>query len=130
MAAQKIIVIDDSDTVREQVSIVLTGAGYEIIEAEDGLQGANVIRDNPAAALAICDVNMPKLGGLDMLQLLGKSNDTAGAPPSIPVLMLTTEGRPDLIERARSFGAKGWMVKPFKPTMLLATVKKLARRSP
>ncbi len=42
-------------------------------------------------------------------------------------LMLTTEGRPELIERARTYGAKGWMVKPFKPTMLLATVKKLAR---
>jgi len=120
--SQKIIVIDDSDTVREQLSIVLTGAGYEIIEAEDGLQGANAIRENPNAALAICDVNMPKLSGLDMLELLkGQGNN------GMPVLMLTTEGRPDLIERARAFGAKGWMVKPFKPTMLLVTVKKLAR---
>jgi two-component system, chemotaxis family, chemotaxis protein CheY len=119
---QKIIVIDDSDTVREQVSIVLSAAGYEIIEAEDGLQGANVIRQHPGALLAICDVNMPKLSGLDMLQLLGQQGCTG-----IPILMLTTEGRPDLIERARAFGAKGWMVKPFKPTMLLATVKKLAR---
>ena len=120
--SQKIIVIDDSDTVREQLSIVLTGAGYEIIEAEDGLQGANAIRENPNAALAICDVNMPKLSGLDMLELL-KGQGNSG----MPVLMLTTEGRPDLIERARAFGAKGWMVKPFKPTMLLVTVKKLAR---
>lgn len=120
--SQKIIVIDDSDTVREQLSIVLTGAGYEVIEAEDGLQGANIIRDNPGAALAICDVNMPKLSGLDMLELL-KGQGNSG----MPVLMLTTEGRPDLIERARAFGAKGWMVKPFKPTMLLVTVKKLAR---
>ena len=120
--SQKIIVIDDSDTVREQLSVVLTGAGYEIIEAEDGLQGANAIRENPNAALAICDVNMPKLSGLDMLELL-KGQGNSG----MPVLMLTTEGRPDLIERARAFGAKGWMVKPFKPTMLLVTVKKLAR---
>jgi len=125
---QKIIVIDDSDTVREQVSIVLSAAGYEIIEAEDGLQGANAIRENPDALLAICDVNMPKLSGLDMLELLGARGENAnGAASPLPVLMLTTEGRPDLIERARSSGAKGWMVKPFKPTMLLATVKKLAR---
>lgn len=125
---QKIIVIDDSDTVREQVSIVLSAAGYEIIEAEDGLQGANAIRENPDALLAICDVNMPKLSGLDMLELLGARGESAnGAASPLPVLMLTTEGRPDLIERARSSGAKGWMVKPFKPTMLLATVKKLAR---
>jgi two-component system, chemotaxis family, chemotaxis protein CheY len=116
---QKIIVIDDSDTVREQLSIVLTGAGYEIIEAEDGLQGAKAIRDNPSASLAICDINMPKVSGLEMLVLLGQGG--AG----MPVLMLTTEGHPDLIERARACGAKGWMVKPFKPTMLLATVKRL-----
>src|SRR5262245_22223454 len=102
--SQKIIVIDDSDTVREQVSIVLSGAGYEIIEAEDGFQGATAIRDNPGALLAICDVNMPHLSGLDMLELL-RSQGGLG----VPILMLTTEGRPDLIERARAFGAKGWM---------------------
>jgi two-component system chemotaxis response regulator CheY len=120
--AQKIIVIDDSDTVREQVSIVLSTAGYEIVEAEDGYQGASAIRENPGALLVICDVNMPRMSGLDMLELL-RSQGGVG----VPILMLTTEGRPDLIERARASGAKGWMVKPFKPTMLLATVKKLAR---
>jgi two-component system chemotaxis response regulator CheY len=120
--AQKIIVIDDSDTVREQVSIVLSEAGYEIIEAEDGIQGANAIRNNADAALAICDVNMPKLGGLEMLEMLGGQSGI-----KIPIMMLTTEGRPDLIERARGCGAKGWMVKPFKATMLLSTVKKLTR---
>jgi len=116
----RIIVIDDSETVREQVSIVLTGAGYEIVEAGDGVDGAEVIRANSGASLAICDVNMPRLGGVEMLEkLAGAGNLT------LPVLMLTTEGRPDLIERARAAGAKGWMVKPFKPTMLLAAVQKL-----
>ncbi len=116
----RIIVIDDSDTVREQVSTVLTGAGYEIVEAGDGVDGAEVIRANAGASLAICDVNMPRLGGVEMLEkLAGAGNLT------LPVLMLTTEGRPDLIERARAAGAKGWMVKPFKSTMLLAAVQKL-----
>lgn len=118
--SKQIIVIDDSDTVRQQVSIVLAEAGYEVLEAEDGLQGATTIRENPTAALAICDVNMPKLSGLEMLEFLKVQNIV------IPIIMLTTEGRPDLMERARACGAKGWMVKPFKPTMLLATVKKLA----
>jgi two-component system, chemotaxis family, chemotaxis protein CheY len=122
MTAQQIIVIDDSDTVREQVAIVLIGAGYEVIEAKDGMAGAAAIRSNPGAVLAICDVNMPRLSGVDMLEMLDGT-----APGHMPVLMLTTEGRPDLIERARAFGAKGWMVKPFKPTMLLATVRKLVR---
>jgi len=90
---QRIIVIDDSETVREQLALVLNGAGYEVVEAEDGAQGAAAIRENPDASLAICDVNMPRMNGLDVLQQVG------GA---IPVLMLTTEGRPDLIERARA----------------------------
>jgi two-component system, chemotaxis family, chemotaxis protein CheY len=119
---KKIIVIDDSQTVRQQVSVVLSGAGYEVIEAEDGVEGANVIRANPEASLAICDVNMPRQGGLEMLDSLRAQN----ASVQFPVIMLTTEGRPDLIERARSSGARGWIVKPFKPTMLLAAVKKIA----
>jgi two-component system chemotaxis response regulator CheY len=119
--SKKIIVIDDSQTVRTQLCVVLTEAGYQVLEAEDGVDGARLIRSNPDASLAICDVNMPRQGGLEMLEALKAQNDV-----SIPVVMLTTEGRPDLIERAKSSGAKGWIVKPFKPTMLLAVVKKIA----
>ena len=119
---KKIIVIDDSHTIRKQVSIVLSEAGYEVIEADDGLEGVKAIRANPGASLAICDVNMPNLGGLEMLDSLR----TGSATVDFPVVMLTTEGRPDLIERAKSSGAKGWIVKPFKPNMLLAVVKKIA----
>ncbi len=119
--AKQIIIIDDSQTVRQEVRLVLVKAGYEIIEAEDGLEGAEAIRENQGASLAICDVNMPGLGGLEMLESLHA--DGGGA---VPVIMLTTEGRPDLIARARANGAKGWMVKPFKPQMLLATVAKIA----
>lgn len=116
-----IIVIDDSDTVRNQVKLVLDEAGYEVLEAEDGMRGAALIREHPEAALAICDVNMPRMSGLDMLEQLR----ALPLPEAPPVLMLTTEGRPDLVDRARAAGAKGWIVKPFKPNMLLATVKKV-----
>ncbi len=120
--SKTIIVIDDSETVRQQVRHVLVDAGYAVIEAEDGEEGAAAIRANPSAALAICDVNMPHVGGLEMLESLRAH----GAAVECPVLMLTTEGRPDVIERARASGAKAWIVKPFKPTMLLAAVRKLA----
>ena len=96
--AKKIIVIDDSQTVRQQVSMVLKGAGYEVIEAEDGIEGASAIKANAGASLAICDVNMPRQGGLEMLESLRADN----AALKFPVIMLTTEGRPDLIERART----------------------------
>ena len=120
--SKTIIVIDDSETIRDQVKLVLDEAGYQVIEAEDGAEGAAVIRANPGAALAICDVNMPRMSGIDMLEHL----KSLGLPNIPPVLMLTTEGRPDLIDRARSAGAKGWIVKPFKPEMLLAVARKLA----
>jgi two-component system chemotaxis response regulator CheY len=117
---KKIIVIDDSQTIREQVATTLRKAGFDIVEAVDGVDGAEAIERTPDAALAICDVNMPKKNGLELLESLKGSGRA-----SLPVLMLTTEGQPQLIERARKAGAKGWLVKPFKADLLLAAVKKL-----
>ncbi len=118
---KKVIVIDDSQTVREQVGNALRHAGFEILEAVDGVDGTLVIERTPDASLVICDVNMPNRSGLDLLELLRKND----AFKSLPFLMLTTEGQPQLIERARKSGAKGWLVKPFKADLLLAAVKKL-----
>jgi two-component system chemotaxis response regulator CheY len=122
---KKIILIDDSQTFREQLGAVLAEAGYAIVEADDGISGAAAIYANPDAALVICDLHMPRHNGLDLLQQLRSEGSSA-----VPVLMLTTEGALDLLEKARAFGAKGWMVKPFKPAMLLATVRKLERQAP
>ncbi len=118
---KKIIVIDDSQTIRDQVGATLRQAGYEILEAVDGVDGANVIEKSPDAALVLCDVNMPKKNGLELLEGLRKDDRFK----SLPVLMLTSEGQPHLIERARKSGAKGWLVKPFKADLLLAAVRKL-----
>jgi two-component system, chemotaxis family, chemotaxis protein CheY len=118
---KKVIVIDDSQTVRHQVATALRDAGFEIIEAVDGVDGLDVITRTPDAALVICDVNMPNRSGLELLDIVRKNE----AFKSLPVLMLTTEGQPQLIERARKAGAKGWLVKPFRADLLLAAVKKL-----
>jgi two-component system chemotaxis response regulator CheY len=120
--AKKIVVIDDSRTVRREVSSVLVGAGYEVVEASDGVEGAEKINANADAAMVICDVNMPRMNGIEMLSFLKK--EPKHAP--LTVIMLTTEGQPRLIAEAKQAGAKGWIVKPFKPDMLLATVRKLA----
>ncbi len=119
--AKQVIVIDDSETVRRQVSLALSPAGYEVIEAGDGAEGAEQIQAHRSAAIAICDINMPRLSGLDLLDKV-----RAADPAHLPFIMLTTEGSPDLIERAVSLGAKGWIVKPFKPDLLLAAVRKIA----
>jgi two-component system chemotaxis response regulator CheY len=118
---KKIIVIDDSQTIREQVGTALRQAGFDIVEATDGADGAEVIDRTPDAALVICDVNMPNKNGLELLEGL-RLNEKHKL---LPVLMLTTEGQPQMIERARKSGAKGWLVKPFQSDLLLAAVRKL-----
>ena len=121
---KKVLVIDDSETVREQVRQTLSGAGYEILEAIDGVDGLEKLRETKDVALALCDVNMPRMTGLEMVAELNRSGI------SIPILMLTSEGQPSLIRRARDAGAKGWIVKPFKPELLLEAMNKLLPNTP
>lgn len=120
--AKKIIVIDDSETVRQQIREAVTRAGYQVVEAEDGVAGLDTIRNNGDAALVLCDISMPRMGGLDLLEALRKTPRHA----TLPVVMVTTEGHSELIAKAKQFGAKGWMVKPFQPEMLVTLVKKIA----
>jgi two-component system chemotaxis response regulator CheY len=119
--SKKILVVDDSMTVRQQVGAVLGQAGYEVLEASDGVEGAEQIAADASIAMVVCDVNMPRMNGLDMVEKV--KADPAKA--SLPIIMLTTEGNPQLIQQAKGAGAKGWILKPFKPDQLLATVEKL-----
>lgn len=116
-----VLIIDDSATVRQQVSGVLSQAGFDVLQAVDGVDGADQIRARADLALVICDVNMPKLNGLDMLESLKGEI----AARSLPVVMLTTEGQAEAMGRAKQAGAKGWIVKPFRENLLVATAKKL-----
>lgn len=118
--SRRILVVDDSPTVRQQVAAALVQGGYQIVEAVDGTDALNKL--DTSISLVVSDVNMPRTNGLEMLEKL--KADTRWA--ALPVLMLTTEGQPALMERAKKAGAKGWIVKPFKPELLLAAVKKLA----
>lgn len=119
--SKKIMIVDDSGTIRQQVAAALTGAGFAMAEAIDGEDGLAKLTAAQDVALVICDVNMPKLNGLDMLEKLRK----VPRLETLPVIMLTTEGQPEHIARAKSLGAKGWLVKPFRPDLLIAAVKKL-----
>lgn len=118
---KRVLVVDDSATVRQQVGLALKQAGFEVLEANDGLDGAQKIAADPKIAMVICDVNMPRMDGLSMIE---KVVADARRPPP-PIIMLTTEGRPDLMQRAKKAGAKGWIIKPFKAELLVAAVSKL-----
>ncbi len=118
--SKKIMIVDDSRTIRQQVSFTLTKGGYQVIEAEDGQDGLSKLKANADIAMVISDVNMPNMNGIEMVEKI-KADGI-----SVPIIMLTTEGAADLIQRAKNAGAKGWLVKPFKPEQLVAAVQKIA----
>jgi two-component system chemotaxis response regulator CheY len=120
---KKVLIVDDSETIRLEVSRTLGQAGFSVLEARDGAEGLAVIDKHPDLSLVLLDVNMPVMNGLEMLERIHGSPNMA----SIPVLMMTTEAEDRLIERAKKAGAKGWFIKPVKADMLLMAVNKLAR---
>jgi two-component system chemotaxis response regulator CheY len=115
-----ILLVDDSATVRQQVGLALKQAGYGVVEADDGRAGLLMLARS-GISMVICDVNMPRMNGLEMLESLKKNQRYA----ALPVLMLTSERHPALVERAKKAGASGWITKPFDAEALLATVVKL-----
>lgn len=121
MAGKKVLVVDDSATVRQQVSAALAPVGFQIVEACDGADGIAKIEADPEIELVILDVNMPRMNGLEMLEAV----KAGGKNPRLHVVMLTSEGQQSLVERAKKAGARGWIVKPFKPEHMVATAKKL-----
>jgi two-component system, chemotaxis family, chemotaxis protein CheY len=116
-----VLVVDDSATVRQQVRAALGIGEFEVVEASDGTEGAETINRLADIAAVICDVNMPRMSGLDMLEAVKKDPKHV----SLPIVMLTTEGQHELVQRAKAAGAKGWIVKPFKPDLLLAAIRKI-----
>jgi two-component system chemotaxis response regulator CheY len=119
--ASVVIVVDDSKSARLQVRNTLGDGGFEVIEAANGREGLAKLAEHPTTCLMICDINMPVMSGLEMLEQMRSSGDRT------PVLMLTTEAGPELQRRARAAGAAGWIVKPFNPAMLVQTVRALVR---
>lgn len=119
---KKVIIIDDSRSIRQAVRVVLVDAGYQVVEAVDGVDGLSKIRAMSDASLVICDINMPIMNGIDMVETVQRE----GIGNGIPIVMLTTEVQSELVLRAKAAGVKGWIVKPFKPDLFLLTVTKLA----
>ena len=122
---QKVMIVDDSAMIRMQVSRALKDTGCVVEQANDGQEAWEKLEAaEDAAALMICDVNMPRMNGIELLEQMHgnqKYRETA-------ILMLTTEGQPDLIRRAKELGARGWLVKPLRPELLVAAFDALASK--
>jgi two-component system chemotaxis response regulator CheY len=117
---KRVLTVDDSKTMRDMVSFTLKGAGFEVLEAEDGIRALSVLSSN-SVDLVITDINMPNMDGVTLTrQLRAKPNFK-----STPILILTTEGGEDKRAEGRAAGATGWIVKPFAPDKLLQVVKEV-----
>ncbi len=118
--SKRIMVVDDSASVRQVVGIALKGAGYEVIESVDGSDALAKL-DGQKIHLIISDVNMPKMDGITFV----KEAKKLPAYKFTPIIMLTTESEERKKLEGQAAGAKAWVVKPFQPAQMLAAVSKL-----
>lgn len=115
-----ILTVDDSTSMRQMVKATLLSAGYGVVEAADGQEALDYAREN-SVDLVISDVNMPRMDGITLIGELRQ----LPAYRLVPMLMLTTESSQEKKQEGKRVGATGWIVKPFNPTQLLATLKRL-----
>jgi two-component system chemotaxis response regulator CheY len=106
---------------RQMVSVTLRSAGHEVVEAFDGQEALDIAKQQPAVDLVITDVNMPNMDGITLVrELRGKAGYKF-----VPLLVLTTEATQERKQQGKAAGATGWLVKPFNPDRLLATIAKV-----
>ncbi len=116
-----ILTVDDSRTMRDMLNLTLSGAGFRVVQAEDGMHGLEVLqREIPQ--VIITDINMPKLDGFGFIEGVRKTERYRATP----ILVLTTESDAEKKMRARRAGATGWIVKPFDAVKLVEVVRRVA----
>jgi two-component system chemotaxis response regulator CheY len=117
-----ILTVDDSRTMRDMLKLALSGAGYRVIQAEDGVHGLEVLKSGEPPQVIVTDINMPRMDGFGFIENVRRDEAYRG----IPILVLTTESDAEKKERARRAGATGWIVKPFNPEKLVDAIRRVA----
>lgn len=120
MTDKKVLAVDDSATIRTSISFVLKEAGYDVVEAVDGVDGLAKAKADKFN-LIITDINMPNMDGIEMIKQV---RSTEGYKFT-PIIALTTENQDSKMQEGKAAGATGWIVKPFTSEKLLAIVKKI-----
>jgi two-component system chemotaxis response regulator CheY len=118
--SKTILTVDDSASMRQMVKITLSGAGYQVVEADNGADGLAKAKASPAN-MVVTDLNMPVMDGLTFIRELRKLPEYRG----VPIIFLSTESDAGVKQQAKEAGATGWIVKPFQAEQLLAVVKKV-----
>jgi len=115
-----ILIVDDTSTLRALLRLVLTRAGYDVVEARDGREALDCLHDRQVDLL-LCDINMPNMDGFSLLKALRGNARHARTP----VVMLTSESGADMKRLGGALGAQAWVVKPFHPDQVLSLVARL-----
>lgn len=118
----KILVVDDSITLRTSVKFTLEKKGYKIIQAEHGKAGLDKLEKEGKVDLIISDINMPVMDGITFIKEVKKTSHRF-----TPILILTTESEPEKKKEGKKAGAAGWLVKPFKNNQLVKIAQKFVR---
>ena len=119
-ASKSILAVDDSASMRQMVRYTLEGAGYEVVQAADGVEPLDLAKTR-GVDLVLTDVNMPRMDGITLVKELRGLDSYKFTP----MLVLTTESGPETKQRGKQAGATGWIVKPFNPDQLLATIARV-----
>jgi two-component system, chemotaxis family, chemotaxis protein CheY len=118
--AKTILVVDDSQSIRQVVALALKSAGYDVIEGTDGRDALDKL-DGRKVHLIVSDVNMPNMDGISLVKAVKAHSNYKFTP----IIMLTTESDEARKQEGRAAGAKAWLLKPFNPEQMLAAVGKL-----
>jgi two-component system chemotaxis response regulator CheY len=118
--SKTIMTVDDSASMRQMVRLTLSGAGYEVVEAENGRDALNKV-NAVVPSMVVTDLNMPEMDGLTLIRNLRALASLKG----VPIVFLTTESDEGKKREAKEAGATGWLTKPFRQEQLLAVVKKV-----
>jgi len=118
---EKILVVDDSVSMRQMTSIILNQAGYEVVQAEDGVKALD--KFDEGFDLLITDYNMPNMNGIELIKSVREGN----VNKAVPILMITTESEEEKKMEGKKAGATGWITKPFDKELLLNTIKKITQ---
>ena len=116
-----VLAVDDSLTIRTMLGAALKKAGFEVHTAEDGVDGLEVL-SGLTPDVIITDINMPNMDGFEFMENVRQDVDHR----TTPILVLTTESKPEMKARAKSVGASGWIVKPFNEEKLVTAIRRVA----
>ncbi|MBE9468752.1 MAG: response regulator [Bacteroidetes bacterium] len=120
--SKKILIVDDSESIREIVNFTLANAGHDVVKAIDG-EDALTFLNGDKYDLIITDLHMPNMNGIELIKKVRESDPYKYTP----ILFLTTESQAEKKMEAKNAGATGWIVKPFMPAKLLEAINKVTR---